>query len=904
MKLKRLLTILFAIFAISLTSVFAISCVATGETSSSEKESIEEPAVDNEADVIFDVNTDLETNVIRPRSIVIGRRVSEPKAFITGDNPTNLNVYGWYTSKECTEDTRWDFKTGRVAGDMTLYAKWVELYDVNYVINGELDSTINVFNGDFVEETADIVMGYKYLGSFADADHQIPFDFSAPITGETNIYIGRSEGLYLSDYEEEGLLSAGNLTDYLTAACGSYSPENGDEEGWVEPYVIESTGEKCTYVNFGINTLYGDGYVELSLMLDITQSQTIRITYKNIGKGAKISCYFTAMLDKSTYSETGMNYNSNFNYPGSVTGGQIEIPTQMSEDDEWQVVDLDLYKVMKNGYSIWGTSTFLGAIRIEVNYKGQPGDWSNEMLIKSIEGIPQEIIVEDSEEAQEILDAAMTTTEEEIIQAGASLAEKDNGIDFVKDYKSLGAIKGNAEVYPTTEGMLMYAENEVLARENGNATKGFVMNLPEGREISFETLTTLNITLKNYGYQKTLNVYVYNDEGTPIRTTMDIGSQMPDFNTYSLNLYGLFGVEEERSFTKIEFVYTSLGVDNIIVFKDVTFTDFKPFDTVGINFNDKFCYGIESTEGVDVEYNSKDKGVDFDVKTSGAVVSSSEKSYYATNEGYEFITLKGKLPTDSNITSVTAQLLICKEKNLESPESEVKEYGSPYVFAIEKAGTIEVTLPLVKEEAGFVKGIKLSFEGTGLITIKEIAYSVNETSLPFYKSYNTTYNSIQPDWKAEGNFYEYNSNNHTSIFTRGHVRDYIGGSIYIGFSANNKLFGVPHTTKNVYVPTNAKRVVVTLVYQNRTSVDDMGLNIWFDATEVAPGDGGIYHDYPWTNPSTPIDCEMGEYEWSAVSVVLEGDELEQYLGSYLAKVNFTFHGDQLSIRAITINVEV
>ena len=190
MKLKRLLTILFAIFAISLTSVFAISCATTGETSSSEskKESVEEkPEVSNEAEVIFDVNTDLETNVVRPRSIVIGRRVSEPKAFITGENPNNLNVYGWYTSKECTEDTRWDFKTGRVAGDMTLYAKWVELYDVNYVINGELESTINVFNGDYVEETAELVMGYKYLGSFADAEHTELFDFSAPITGETNI---------------------------------------------------------------------------------------------------------------------------------------------------------------------------------------------------------------------------------------------------------------------------------------------------------------------------------------------------------------------------------------------------------------------------------------------------------------------------------------------------------------------------------------------------------------------------------------------------------------------------------------------------------------------------------------------------------------------------------------------
>ena len=266
MKNKKIFTFLLVMLSLVSVAIFAVSC-------GKKKTQVESTASSNEAVVVFNTNTTLETNAVNERYIVLGRRISEPKVFITGDNPDNLNVYGWYTSKSCTEDTRWDFKKNKVSGNVTLYAKWVPLHEVNYVVNGELHSTINVFQGDYVEETAEIVMGYKYLGSFADEDHTERFDFSAPIAGDTNIYVGRSEGIYLSDYEEEGLLSAGSLTDYLTSACGS-GVLPGHEEGWVEEYTIASTGEKCTYVNFGYQPTYGDGYVELCLALDITQSQT------------------------------------------------------------------------------------------------------------------------------------------------------------------------------------------------------------------------------------------------------------------------------------------------------------------------------------------------------------------------------------------------------------------------------------------------------------------------------------------------------------------------------------------------------------------------------------------------------------------------------------------------------
>ena len=887
MKNRKFLTFILVVLSLVAVAAFSVSCGNKNQQSS------EPTTPSNEAVVVFNTNTTLETNAVNKRYIVLGRRISEPKVFITGENPDNLNVYGWYTSKNCTEDTRWDFKKDKVSGNVTLYAKWVPLREVNYVVNGELHSSINVFEGDYVEETAEMVMGYKYLGSYADEDHSELFDFSAPIAGDTNIYVGRSAGLYLSDYEEEGLLSAGNLTDYLTAGCGSFNAADGTEEGWVESYTIEETGEKCTYVNFGLNPKWGDGYVELSLMLDISQSQVLRLTFKNLGNASKINCYFTAMIDEDTYSETGTFYTSNFNWPnyiGGPVGDALEIPTNMSETGEWITVDFNLYEVYKNGYSIWGTSQFLGAIRIDANYKNKNSDdWTNEMLIKSIEGIPVDILVEDSAEAQEVLGEAMSTWEEDVIEAGASREELANGIDFVKDYASVSSIKNDAEVYPTTSGILMYAQNEILARESGITSQGFVIKLPEGREVSFETLTTLNITLQNYGYQDELSIYVYNDQGTPIRLKLEMNTRMFEPKTFSVNLYGLFGVEEDRTFKRIEFIYTPKGVDNMILFQEVSFSEFRPFDTVGLNFNDKFTYGFQSNDDVEIKYNSKDKGTTFNVKTNGVVITSPEKTYDATNEGYGYMSLLGKIEDSSNITAVTAELKVNGE------------WGSPYVYEITESGNLNIKLPLVRAEAGYVKAVRLTFTGTGSITIKELAYSVDENSLPFYGSYDTVYNSGHTDWKGAGDFYEYDAKNQASLFIKGPLNSHVGASIYIGYSANEPYLSTPHTTKNVYVPRDATKVVVTLVYQNRTSVNDMGIHVSFDNTDVRPGDGSSYAI--WTNHGVLIDCDMGDYEWSAVSITLEGDALRQYLGSYLAKVNFAFHSEQIAIRAISISVE-
>ena len=842
------------------------------------------------ATVTFDVNTDHETNVIKDKEVSIGKRVSQPKAYILDENPDNLQVYGWYTTEDY--EKRWDFKKDRVEEDMTLYAKWVEVYDVNYYVNGTLALEETSFKGDLVIEDAKLVEGFKYLGSYVDAEYQTKFDYTKPISGDTNIYIKRSEGIYLSDHVEEGSFSSGSLTENLTAYLGSM---NG-EEGWVEEYTVQTeyptgtVGEKCTYINFGISHV-GDPYVELSYAFDISQSQILRVWFKNLGPAKYVSAYFTTMLDpdNNVYSETGPTYTQEFCYPnaeGSTNGPIVltEEQTNMQETDEWTYVDLNLYEIYKNGYSIWGTSPYLGMLRFQINYKSEnENDWSNVFLVKAIEGIPYDVPLEDTAEVVEVLSDSKTTSEETLDKAANKQDSLAQGFIFPKDRACVNNVVGHAEVGNTKKGLVFYAENEVLGREYDNEASGFTVTAPEGKNINLGEYTTLHLTLRNYGYANKITVSVYNADGVPVKTTMEIGSRMNESKTYSVNLYGIFGME--GNLDCVEILYTSVGVDNLIVFENIYFGEFVPYDTVGINFNDKYCYGFSSTEQVEVYFDGSMEGTVFSVAQDGASVTTADKAYKATTDGYINATLRYFLPKSSAITAVTVEYKVNGE------------FGTPYTYEISaehknKEGT--VTLPFVKEERGFVEALRLTFAGTGDIILNEIKYDVGKTGLPLYQSYKAMYDYHKNDWFG-GNNYLYDNLLKASILSRAPGSENFVGAWYIGYSATHYGANVPHTTKNVLVGTKS---VVKIVYQNKTEFSRMNVLLSFDRTEEGAADTSgipVYEKY-----GLFMDTFMQDYEWSTLTIEIPSE----YAGTYLGKILLQFDAKEIAVRAISIEANL
>ena len=162
MKKKKLLTILLSVAMLLGVAGVTASCKdADGQGSSVVTQT------GNSATIKFDVNLEgYETNIVKDKTVKIGKRVPIAKAYVTGDNPNNLQLYGWYTDKNFT--TQWDFKKDLVEGDMTLYAKWVEQYTINYYVNGILEKTELAFKGDKLTEDAELVTGFKYLGTYAE----------------------------------------------------------------------------------------------------------------------------------------------------------------------------------------------------------------------------------------------------------------------------------------------------------------------------------------------------------------------------------------------------------------------------------------------------------------------------------------------------------------------------------------------------------------------------------------------------------------------------------------------------------------------------------------------------------------------------------------------------------------
>ena len=895
MRHKKILTMLLSAAMVFGVTATVASCANNGAGSNIVA------GAKASATVKFNLNLDgYETNIVKDKQVKIGKRVPIAKAYITSDNPSNLQLYGWYTDAACTN--AWDFKNDRVEGDMTLYAKWVEQYTVNYYVNGVLTQSSFAFKGDTLAEDASLVTGFKYLGTYLDENHENVFDYSVPVSGDLDLYIRRSEGIYLSDHADEGEVSSGSLSDYLVAYLGTTSMDSKgniiEEEGWVEPYTVstqyagETVQEQCTYVNFGYSPNYGDGFVELCLALDITQSQVIRVWFKNLGTAKEVNMYFTALLDaeKNIYSETGAVYTQDYcypNYTGSGVGDGIELaPNQIGMDEtaEWTYVDFNLHEVHTNGYSIWGTSAYLGMLRFQVNYKNKSEeDWSNEFLIKAIEGIPEEIVVDDSNDVKALISNAINTTPDALNNASNEQAGNPQGLVFPKDFSAVNAIDDGVDIYNSVNGLIFYAENEVLSREKGNPYYGFTMVVPEGKSISLDDLTTFNITLRNYGYGENITARIYNNIGIPVNIDLKIAKRMSSSKTYTANLYGKYGMEGTLS--KIEIRYTSVGVDNAMLIEGIEMTSFVPYDIVGLNFNDKYCFGIESTNEVEVSFDGNREGTLFNVSKNGASVTSANRSYKATTDGYAYATLQYYLYKDSNVSEVTVQYKINGA------------FTSGYTYTLDpskKGANGSVTLPFKSNERGIVQAVRFTFKGTGKVLVKSIDYSINETSLPFYLSYEDIYTSWS-EWKL-GNLYQYDNSLKASILTKGPSNSELEMPLYIGITAlRAEHMSVPHSTKNILVTETTK---IKIVYQNRTETDTMGFVTSFARSDIGnPDSDGLA---AFEAKDNKIDCLMKDYEWSTLTIEVP----TSYVGKYIGKISIKFTGKEIAIRAISIETGV
>ncbi len=171
--------------------------------------------------VTFDLCTDLQTTTALPRKVKAGTRIDEPKIYVTGDNPDNYEIEGWYSEKNYSEDSKWDFSFDSVESDVTLYAKWGshKQYKVRFYKAGDEEATYiaTIEQGLTATECDDRFGGYAVLGYYASPEFDKEFDFEAAINADTDVFVKLSDYIYLSPKYLAGFEAKNNASCKLAA---------------------------------------------------------------------------------------------------------------------------------------------------------------------------------------------------------------------------------------------------------------------------------------------------------------------------------------------------------------------------------------------------------------------------------------------------------------------------------------------------------------------------------------------------------------------------------------------------------------------------------------------------------------------------------------------------------------
>ena len=642
--------------------------------------------------VTFDLCTDLETNPLLPKEVAKGDIVAKPTAVVTGENPNNAVLEGWYRDKEYTQ--KWSFFTDTVEEDITLYAKWVNQYYVKYYLG---DNTEKPFTDKLVKEgeifipDETLTYGYHSTGFYEDPAFTIPYVPQA-ITKTTNIYIQRSDKFYFSP-------------EMMKA---KFEPQAAPSGPGSKAGTIELAGEgddKYVDINFGYSTA-GDAHILMAnVTVDISTSNKIRITMKNLGYAEHLKFYFVGWYDDTT-QEWVSGAEAFGEDRAFVYTYDKATQVHMAEDAEWQVIEIDAAQLMfekqgSNGVSSWGETSVLTRLRIDSPYVcTDENDLSNRLWIKSIEGIDGSAY-QGSDDTSEVAQLLVDDNADEV-KAVADAQADITGWVFPKNYASVTpAVDSEAKLttYNKKNGLLLYAPFR---------TKAARVELQVNETINLYDKTTLVLRLRNYGYATNLKVSCENDAGREAVNELTIPARTGEVVECKFNMVSVKNWKDNLE--KLTLEYTAVGVDNAILIESIEFKDYEMLPIPGFNFDDRNTFGLTPNEALGVSYSTTDYATKFTVinQTQAEVNKDYSTLRNFSNVGYESFALTYKMANEG-ITKVKVTLTV-DGNNVE------------YVFDVavaERMTTVELPMG---EVTGNVTNFRMTFEGEGEIYIREFRF--------------------------------------------------------------------------------------------------------------------------------------------------------------------------------------
>ena len=307
--------------------------------------------------VTFDLCTDLQTTTALPRKVKAGTRIDEPKIYVTGDNPDNYEIEGWYSEKNYSEDSKWDFSFDSVESEVTLYAKWGshKQYKVRFYKEGDEEATYiaTIEQGLTASECDDRFGGYAVLGYYTSPEFDKEFDFEAAINADTDVFVKLSDYIYLSPKYIAGFEAKNNASCKL-AADGSTAE------------IIYETKSSFIYLK-GLN-------------LALNGRELIEIVYKLEG-GDRADIYWFAS-DGEGKPVAGF---SDFNEVTKSIGAKSFFTEITTDEEGWThaVYDLTRPKGYADGQIGQLTDVaVLNGIRLDIS----GGSFPTKFVVKSIQG--------------------------------------------------------------------------------------------------------------------------------------------------------------------------------------------------------------------------------------------------------------------------------------------------------------------------------------------------------------------------------------------------------------------------------------------------------------------------------------------------------------------------------------
>jgi uncharacterized repeat protein (TIGR02543 family) len=207
----------------------------------------------------------------------------------TSPTPPTLTGYvfdGWYTD-DTTFLNQYNFATA-VTYDLTLYAKWLELFTVTYESNGgsAVDSEDVADGLVATQPTNPTKTDYSFDGWYSDAGLTTPYVFSTPISGDITLYAKwlamAGETQYIETFDTS--TAGGSYGDGSFVGINSVTwtyVESRDDAG----YEIDGEGMMLRYVtefsSLTSNTIAGGiSYFKISLLKGYTGAgnRQVRVT--------------------------------------------------------------------------------------------------------------------------------------------------------------------------------------------------------------------------------------------------------------------------------------------------------------------------------------------------------------------------------------------------------------------------------------------------------------------------------------------------------------------------------------------------------------------------------------------------------------------------------------------------